>query len=291
MIKSNRRTFLSRLPTAAYSALQLRGAPDAAPGRIIDTNVYVGNWPGRNMGQGETAELAAFLRSHGVVQAWAGSFEALLHKDIGGVNARLAEECRRHGRDLLQPFGAVNPVLPDWEEDLRRCHEEFHMPGIRLHPNYQGYSLDHPALARLLAMAAERGLLVQVVAWMEDERTQHPLLRVPMVDLSRLAPVLANIAGARVMVLNGFISVRLAQKALPGLRKFAQVVFDLAMQEQIAGLKVLIDAVGLDRVVFGSYSPMFYFEAATLKLRESALTADQTEPILFGNARRLLGKS
>jgi len=290
MIEANRRTFLSSLPTAAYGALALHGAPDAAPGRIIDTNVYLGNWPGRQMGQGQTPELVAFLRSRGVVQAWAGSFDALLHKDIGGVNARLAEECGKHGRDFLLPFGAVNPVLPDWEEDLRRCHEEFRMPGVRLHPNYQGYSLDHPACARLLAMAAERGLVVQIVAWMEDERTQHPLLRVPMVDLSRLAPVLAKVPGVKVVVLNGFISLRLAQKALPGLKKFDRVVFDLAMQEQLAGLKVLIDAVGLDRVVFGSYSPMFYFEAATLKLRESALTADETGPILFGNARRLLGR-
>jgi hypothetical protein len=289
MMESNRRTFLSSLPGAASGGFALAGAPVAAPGRIIDTNVYVGDWPGRQLEPGRTPELVASLRGQGVVQAWAGSFDALLHKDIGGVNARLAEECGKHGRDFLLPFGAVNPVLPDWEEDLRRCHEEFRMPGIRLHPNYQGYSLDHPAVARLLAMAAERGLVVQIAAWMEDERTQHPLLRVPMVDLVRLAPVVAKAPGVKVVVLNGFISVRLAQRALPGLKKFDRVVFDLAMQEQLAGLRVLIDAVGLDRVVFGSYSPMFYFEAATLKLRESALTANETEPILFGNARRLLG--
>ena len=291
MIRSNRRTFLCSLPVATSGAFALQGAPDAAPGRIIDTNVYLGNWPGRQMGQGQTPELVAFLRSRGVLQAWAGSFDALLHKDIGGVNARLAAECSKHGRDFLLPFGAVNPVLPDWEEDLRRCHEEYHMLGVRLHPNYQGYSLDHPAVVRLLAMAADRGLVVQIVAWMEDERIQHPLLRVPMVDLGRLAPVVAKVPGAKVVVLNGFISVRMAQKALPGLKKFDQVFFDLAMQEQLAGLKVLIDAVGLERVVFGSYSPMFYFEAATLKLRESALTAEQSGPILSGNARRLLGRA
>jgi hypothetical protein len=288
MMESNRRTFLSSLPVAASGAFALQGAPAPASGRIIDTNVYVADWPGRQLEPGGTPELVASLRRQGVVEAWAGSFHALLHKDIGAVNARLAAECNQHGRDFLRPFGAVNPVLPDWEEDLRRCHEEFRMPGLRLHPNYQGWALDHPAFARLLAMAAERGLIVQVVAWMEDERTQHPLLRVPMVDLARLAPALARVPNAKVVVLNGFISVRLAQRALPGLKKFDRLLFDLAMQEQLAGLKVLIDAVGLDRVVFGSYSPMFYFEAAALKLRESALTAEQSEPILYGNARRLL---
>lgn len=286
-MKPNRRTFLSSFPAAASGALAAQG-PAGGPGNIIDTNVYLGNWPGRDMGQGPTPELVGFLRGKGVRQAWVGSFDALLHKDIGRVNATLAEECAKHGRDFLLPFGAVNPLLPDWEEDLRRCHEEYRMPGIRLHPNYQGYSLDHPAFLRLLAMAAERKLLVQIVVWMEDERIQHPLLRVPMVDLTRLAPAVAQAPGSRVVVLNGFISVRLGQRALNGLAKFDQVVFDLAMQEQLIGLKVLIDAVGLHRVVFGSYSPMFYFEAAALKLRESDLTAAQAEAVLSGNARRLL---
>ncbi len=288
-MKANRRTFLATLPTAACGTAFAAQYTTGVAGQIIDTNVYLGNWPGRQMVP--APELVGSLRSHGVREAWCGSFDALIHKDIGGVNARLAEQCREHGRGLLVPFGAVNPLLPDWQEDLRRCHEEFRMPGIRLHPNYQGYSLNHPSFAQLLAMAAERGLLVQIAAWMEDERTQHPLLRVPMVDLGRLAPVLSKVPSAKVIVLNGFISVRLAQRFLAGLKPFQQVAFDLAMQEQIAGLKVLIDAVGIDRVVFGSYSPMFYFEAATLKFSESALTPEQSAPVLSGNARRLLGRA
>lgn len=167
MLEANRREFLTSLPGAG-GVLAAQGPAGAPPGRMIDTNVYVGNWPGRQLAPGQTAELVAYLRSRGVVQACVGSFDALLHKDVGAVNARLAGECEKHGRGFLLPFGAVNPVLPDWEEDLRRCHEEFRMAGVRLHPNYQGYGLDHPAFGRLLGMAAERNLVVQIVAWMED---------------------------------------------------------------------------------------------------------------------------
>jgi hypothetical protein len=71
----------------------------------------------------------------------------------------------------------VNPKLPDWEEDLRRCHEEFGCRD-RVHPNYHDYTLTDPAFLRLLQLAAERGLIVQVAAWMEDERCPNPLLRV-----------------------------------------------------------------------------------------------------------------
>ena len=35
-------------------------------------------------------------RGHRVIEGWAGSFEALLAKDMNGVNTRMAAECREH---------------------------------------------------------------------------------------------------------------------------------------------------------------------------------------------------
>lgn len=63
----------------------------------------------------------------------------------------------------------MNPKLPGWQKDLRRCAEGYRMPGIRIHPGYQNYSLDDPAVSELLHLAAEHRLIVQVVSWMEDD--------------------------------------------------------------------------------------------------------------------------
>jgi uncharacterized protein len=62
----------------------------------------------------------------------------------------------------------MNPKLPDWEEDLRRCHENHHTVGIRLYPNYHGHRLGDPAFAKLLSMAADRKIMVQIALSMED---------------------------------------------------------------------------------------------------------------------------
>ncbi len=253
---------------------------------LIDVNVSVSRWPFRRLRGDEPAELLAKLREHNVSRAWVGSFDGLFHRDIAAVNARLAQFCRGHGDGRLVPFGTVNPALPDWEEDLRRCHEVHKMPGIRLHPNYHGYKLDSPALPRLLKWAAERGLVVQLALSMEDERTQHPVFRVPHVDAAPLAGLVKATPNLRLVVLNAFRALRPDQAAR--LAEAGEVYFDLATLEGAAGVARLLELVRPERALFGSHFPLFQLESALLKLRESVLPAAMLRAVGEENAPRLL---
>lgn len=239
---------------------------------MIDTNIYLHRWPFRRLPGDDPVALIAKLRGAGVTQAWAGSFDALLADDLSEVNARLTADCRRFGEGLLLPFGCVNPALPDWREELRRCVELHRMRGIRLHPNYHGYALGDAAFRDLMVAAAERGVVVQIAVQMQDERTQHQLVRASPVKLASMPTV----TGARVQLLNA---------TRPMAMSAGTPHTDFAMVEGVHGLRDLARDIGAERILFGSYYPCFYFEAAALKLKESGLAPTM---IATENARRLL---
>ena len=285
--KMERRPFLVSAATVAAAPLVFgTGASDAAD--LIDTNVSLGDWPVRKSWVKSPADLVARLRRHGVPAAWTASFEGVLHSDLAGANARLAETCRSDGTGLLVPFGTVNPTLPDWADDVRRCHEVHRMPGLRLYPSYHGYTLDDARLARLLEAASRRGLLVQIALTLEDERSQNPALTAPALTAAPLPGLLATVPTARVQLLNA--TSRLLAPTNPLLTRLADlgVGVELATLEGVAGLEGLLAKVPALRIAFGSHTPYFYFEAALLKLQESALTPAQLLAVRSGHARQLL---
>lgn len=288
----NRRTFIAQAAAVGAPALAGHSRAEepakagirAAASRstpLIDTNIYLGAHPFRESISARPEALALKLANQNVVEAWAGSFEALLQRDMTGVNERLAHACKTGG-GVLKPIGSIHPKLPDWREDLRQCVEQHGMKGIRLHPNYHGYALDDPASVELLEAATEKRLLVQIVAQMEDERTQHPLVQVKPVDLKPLVVLLNKMPEARVMILNA--NRAMSMTTLAG----SKVWLDIAMLEGVGGVENLLKDWPPDRLVFGSYAPFFYWESARLKLQESELSDAQLAAVAEGNARLLI---
>lgn len=270
----------------------------ANPPGIIDTNINLFDWPFRALKYRDTKALVAELKKHRIIEAWAGSFEALFAKDINGVNERLARACREHGRRFLIPFGAVNLAWPDWQEDVRRCHEVFKMPGIRIYPGYQPFDLAHSAMEDLLQIVSQRGLILQIVFGMEDPRVHHPIINVASVTLRPLLKAMAAAPEAQIQLLH------FAGATFPpaNVADFAQFIskpntyLEISRLEgngAIGRLLGVIDGLPslrapIDRITFGSHAPYFPIETALLKLIESPLDPAQLRAITRDNARRLL---
>jgi predicted TIM-barrel fold metal-dependent hydrolase len=251
---------------------------------IIDTNVSLSRWPFRRLPGDDPLALASKLRSHGVSEAWASSFDGILHKDLRAVNTRLVETCRSISQVKLRPFGVVNPLLPDWREDLRLCHEAYGMSGIRLFPAYHGYPLNGPDFDAILAVSARYGLIVQIAVRLEDPRVQHPRLRVGDVEVAPLLQRLEQHPQLIVVLLNAWQSI--GGDTLRDLVATQQVYFDIATLEGMAGIQQCLMKVPADRILFGSHFPFFVLESSLLKLGESELSSQQLAGISHRNAIR-----
>lgn len=303
MRKFSRRRFLNGALLPALLAPLPKPAVQGGEGgaalapNIIDTNVHLFDWPFRRLKYAGAKALVAKLRRHRITQAWAGSYEGLLHKNLDGVNARLADECWANGAGMLLPFGTVNPALPDWEADLRRCQEKYRMAGVRLYPSYHNYTLQTPAVARLLQAAQERGLIVQLAVRMEDPRVHLAVTRTPAVDLARLPELLADLPNLKLQLLNAFNATD-PLRGQAGRRVIEQtrVTIDFSHVEGQGGLGKLIAGdrdsgrppLPVERIVFGSHAPYFPCEGALFKLFESPLGRPELAKVMRENAARFL---
>ncbi len=277
----NRRDLLgtaAAIPFLASKFAHLRDDAERLP--IVDTNVSLFQWPFRRLPLDNTHALAEKLTKLGIAQAWAASFEALLHRDIAGVNQRLVDECKKYSQ--LVPIGCVNPALPSWEEDVRRCFNMYRMPGVRLHPNYHGYALDDDRVASLLKIATESRRFIQISVAMEDTRTQHNLVRVKDVDLTPLPNLLKRVPGAIVQVLN----YRPRQPLFEDLAQNEGLFFDTARVEGTDGIANLLHSIP-DRVMLGSHAPFFVPEAALIRVAESELTEEHFRRLLWKTAQQI----
>jgi len=224
------------------------------------------------------------LKQNQISKALAGSFDGILHKDIKAVNRRLVEECQSSGPDLLIPVGSVNPSLPGWESDVIACHEEWRMPGMRLHPNYHGYQLNDREVQKLFGMAAERGMFIQIAMRMEDVRTQHSLVKVPDVNFEALPKLMQQHSELQVTILNGMKS--LSGASITKLTANPNLTIEIAMLEGVGGIEKLIKQVPYQQILFGSYFPFFYLESSLNKLKESDLGMQIEKQITWENAQK-----
>lgn len=253
---------------------------------IVDVNVNLSRWPFRRLPFDDTPSLVRKLKQSGVTRAWAGSFEGLLHRDIAGVNARLADECRKFGSGMLLPVGSINPTLPGWREDLRRCHQDYRMHAIRLHPNYHGYALDADECEELSSLAKKHRLVVQIALNMEDVRMHHPLMQVPNVDVAPLQGLVERHPELRLIVLNNYGTI--GSDAAAQLAAAGEVYFEISHAERVGALETLVKQLPYERLLFGSHFPFFNLEAALLKFRESQVGGTITAAIQHENSRQLM---
>ena len=121
-------------------------------------------------------------------------------KQMHTINDHAAVLNRELGGRLIS-FGSVHPDAPDAVEELRRI-KQLGLPGIKLHPDYQGFMVDEERLFPIYEMCGELGLpIVFHAGWdcYSPELIHNPPARSARVAklFPRTRMVLAHLGGLK----------------------------------------------------------------------------------------------
>lgn len=193
--------------------------------------------------------------------------------------------CELHGQGNLLSLGSVHPDSPDWEEMLSRIRQAG-LPGIKLHPDYQGFFIGEERALRVIDRAHALGLFTLIHAGMDAAYPSD--VHCPPEEIIRLLPrlegknvILAHLAG---------YGPGEAEKVLAGIcgrDVYLDTAITAALYPDAAG--AILRAHRADRLLFGSDSPWGGQREAVAAVRAAGLDPVTEELVLGGNAARLLG--
>jgi len=251
---------------------------------IVDVNAYLGHFAFRRLRHNTAAALLALMDSMKIDKAVVSSAGAITYRNAQAGNEEVAAEIRDH-RDRLIPLAVVNPFYAGWQDDLKACHEEFGMAGLRLYPKWHNYSLSSPCCQELVNAAAERGLVISIPIRVEDNRERSWLLNVPDVPLEEIVELVKAHPKARFILLNGigYTGCPLGRKdnGLP-----SNYAIELSRLSAVLAneLGQLIANLGAERVMFGTGMPFNYPDPALVKLEVLDTSEPEKEKIRSQNA-------
>jgi predicted TIM-barrel fold metal-dependent hydrolase len=167
---------------------------------------------------------------------------------------------------------------------IERVLDRFKPRGLRLLPNYHGYRLSDVSVERIMRLAKQRRMIVQVFQRIADERW-HWMLKTPAVDQEALAYFTARYAD-QPLLLSGLGSF---EGWASRIEQSDSIYVDVSrIRGPVFAIERLQQSVRLDRVVFGSLWPIQMIEASLWQIEAARLDVQNKAALLRDNANRLL---
>ena len=200
-----------------------------------------------------------------------------------GINSFAAKVNAQYGEKVLS-FGGIHPDCEDYKAKLDAI-KELGLPGIKIHPDYQGVMIDDVRYMNIIEYADSLGLIVIAHAGIDiglPESVHCPPDRARRM-LDTLKPkkmVLAHYGGWR--------QWEQVYEYLAGEDVYFDTAFTFDYIEQEQFLK-LLDKHGADRILFATDSPWSCAQRDVQAVRALPIAEDIKEAILWKNAANLLG--
>ena len=196
-------------------------------------------------------------------------------------------------------FGAMHPLAENWKEELNRLAAAG-VPGIKLHPQYQGVDITDIRYLRILDHAASLGLITVThagdeIAYPGVVRCSPEMVRSVCDQLGNIPLVLAHMGGwknwqrvAENLAHTGcYLDTAISLgEIVPIDDHYSPAELPLLSGDDFVSL---VRAFGSHRILFGTDSPWADQAEEIKKITALPLTQEEKDNILSCNATRLLG--
>lgn len=241
-------------------------------GPIIDVHGHLGSWP-FPMRNPDSKCLRGMMRRWGISKTILSHTKAIVNDFVEG-NAELAEAIA--GSDDLYGYVTVNPNYV--EQSLHEIDKYLHLPnfvGVKFHPGYATISIDSPETIQIAAHFAGSGAPFLIHTWGPAEVAKIGKLAERFPNL----PIIMGHGGA-----NGW------REAINVIKNTANTYTEFCNSSvEPAKARATIDAVGSERVLFGTDAGLFDPAFCVGLYEEANLTPDEERAILHDSAARLFG--
>lgn len=216
---------------------------------------------------------------------------------INTVSAKLHSRWQETG---VLSFGCMHPDFPDWKAELARIRE-LGMPGVKLHPVYQGVDFDDVRFLRILDRAAELGLTVLChgggdVGFPDRVHCTPAMVLHAVKEVGDFPLIMAHMGGwhcwdqVEELLTDTKVCIDTAY-CLGRIHPLEDGFYrpdDLPMMSSEQFVR-MVRRFGAHRVLWGSDTPWRDQKESLGLLLQQSLTPQEQEAILWENAKKLLG--
>lgn len=250
----------------------------------VDTGLLLGPCPFRSS-PSTAADLLALRQRAGLGCAIASGFRSLLYFDpLAGLDEDL--KAYETLADWLYFYAVLNPEFPQWEQGVERAVQEPRIVGVRLVPALHHYSLATEAVRKLVHMAGPKQVPINLMARVFDDRIAPRFVEQRVPSLDEVAAFL-RVSGDATIVLSMFYFAELKALAV-NWQELPNVYVDFGCSKpNVASLDELATWFPVERALFGTGAPFYYWGGSRLGLEGSRLNEDVQRALLADNARRV----
>mgnify|MGYP003289644417 FL=1 len=198
------------------------------------------------------------------------------------VNTFAAKVNEQYTGRLLS-FGGIHPDSEDYKSELNRI-KELGLPGIKLHPDYQGVMIDDVRYMNIIEYADALGMIIMVHAGI-DIGLPEPVHCPP--DKAR--KVLDTLKPKKLVLahMGGWKQWDEVYEYLAGEQVYLDTAFCFDYMEQDMFLK-LCEKHGTDKILFATDSPWSDARRDLDVIKSLTFTDEAKAAIFSGNAKKLL---